>query len=386
MATRRLTHVESAPPAATIESTKTCGPQQGAALMKRTTKYVAFDVHQATTVASVREESGRVIARSVLPTDSGALTEFVRGMRGARHVTFEEGTQAQWLYELLAPLVDRVIVCDRRGAPRQGNKGDQVDADQLSELLRRGALRAVYHGSADRATLKELTRTYRNLVEDATRVMLRLKALFRARGIATAGTAVYHPRHRARWLAQLLEGGARFRADALYAELDVLRTLRPKAKAVMVTEARRDPAWRVLRTIPFLGPVRVALLLATMQTPWRFRTKRHLWAYAGLAVVTRSSADYTLLAGAPVRRRRAPMTRGLNRNHNRVLKDVFKGAATAATARPGPLQDFYHGVMARGTREELARLTLTRKLAALTLRLWKKGERYDPTKLTPPAR
>ena len=64
--------------------------------------------------------------------------------------------------------MSRVIVCDRRGAPRQGNKGDQVDADQLSELLRRGALRAVYHGSADRATLKELTRTYRNLVEDAT--------------------------------------------------------------------------------------------------------------------------------------------------------------------------------------------------------------------------
>ncbi len=354
--------------------------------MKRTTKYVAFDVHQATTVASVREEGGRVIARSVVPTDPSALTEFVRGMRGARHVTFEEGTQAQWLYELLAPLVDRVVVCDRRGAPRQGNKGDQVDADQLSELLRCGALRAVYHGSADRATLKELTRTYRNLVEDATRVMLRLKALFRARGIPTAGTAVYHSRHRTHWLAQLPEGGARFRAEALYAELDVLRKLRPRAKTAMVTEARRDPAWPVLRTIPYLGSVRVALLLATMQTPWRFRTKRNLWAYAGLAVVTRSSADFTVVAGQPVRRRRAPMTRGLNRNHNRILKDVFKGAATAATARPGPLQDFYHGVIARGTREELARLTLARKLAALTLRLWKKGERYDPTKLTTPAR
>ena len=53
----------------------------------------------------------------------------------------------------MAPLVDRVVVCDRRGEPRQGNKGDQVDADQLSELLRRGALRAVYHGSAHRADL-----------------------------------------------------------------------------------------------------------------------------------------------------------------------------------------------------------------------------------------
>lgn len=128
------------------------------------------------------------------------------------------------------------------------------------------------------------------------------------------------------------------------------------------------------------------MLLATMQTPWRFRTKRNLWAYAGLAVVTRSSADFTLVAGQPVRRRRPPMTRGLNRNHNRVVKDVFKGAATAATARPGPLRDFYQAMIARGMRAELARVTLTRKLAALTLRLWKKGEPYDPTKLTIAAR
>jgi transposase len=172
----------------------------------------------------------------------------------------------------------------------------------------------------------------------------------------------------------------------LYAELDVLRALRPKAKAAMVAEARRDPAWEVVRTIPFFGPVRVALLLATMQTPWRFRTKRNLWAYAGLAVVTRTSAEFALVAGRPVRRRRAPLTRGLNPNHNRVLKDVFKGAATAATGRPGPLQDWYQGVLARGVREGLARVTLARKLAAITLRLWKKGEPYDPTQLTIQAR
>jgi transposase len=354
--------------------------------MKRTTKYVAFDVHQATTVASVREDSGRVIARSVLPTEGETLTEFVRGMRGAVHVTFEEGTQAQWLHDLLAPLVDRVVVCDRRGEPRGGNKGDHVDADRLAELLRRGGLRAVYHGSAHRATLKELTRTYRNVIEDSTRVMLRLKALFRARAIATRGTKIYQPRERRHWLAQLTEPGARFRAETLYAELDTLRTLRPQVKTAMLAEARQDPAWRVLRAIPFLGPVRVALLLATMQTPWRFRTKRHLWAYAGLAVVTCSSADYALVAGHPVRRRRPAQTRGLNRNHNRVLKDVLKGAATAATARPGPLQDFYQAMIARGMRPELARVTLTRKLAALTLRLWKKGEPYDSTQLTMPAR
>lgn len=354
--------------------------------MKRNTKYVALDVHQATTVASVREENGRVIARTILPTEVAALGEFFGSMRGAVHVAFEEGTQAQWLHDLLLPHVDRIVVCDRRGESKQGNKGDRVDADQLSELLRRGALRAVYHASAERASLKELARTYQNIVEDGTRVMLRLKALFRARGISTRGTRVYRSRNREQWLAKLPDHGVRFRAQSLYAELDVLRTLRPKAKAALLAEARRDPAWTLLRTIPFVGPVRAASLLATMQTPWRFRTKRNLWSYAGLAVVTRSTADYTLVAGQPVRRRRAPMTRGLNRNHNRVLKNVFKSAATAATAHAGPLQDFYRAMIARGMREELARVTLTRKLAAITLHLWKKGESYDPAKLTTQAR
>jgi hypothetical protein len=130
-----------------------------------------------------------------------------------------------------------------------------------------------------------------------------------------------------------------------------------------------------------MGPVRVALLLATMQTPWRFRTKRNLWAYAGLAVVTCSTSDHQFIAGKPVRRRRAPMTRGLNRNHNRVLKAVLKSAAVAAIARPGPLRDLYHGMLARGMREELARVTLARKLAVITLTVWKQGERFDPTKL-----
>ena len=351
--------------------------------MKRSTKYGALDVHQATTVTSVREEGGRVIARTVLPTEASAITEYVRGMRGTIHVTFEEGTQAQWLYDLLVPIAHRVVVCNRRGEAHQGNKGDQRDADELSDLLRCGKLRAVYHDRGQRATLQELARTYENLVEDSTRVMLRLKALFRARGIKTPGTAVYHPARRVAWLRQLPAAGVRFRAEALCAELDVLHELRPKAKAAMLAEARRDPAWALLQTVPYLGPVRVALILARMQTPWRFRTKRHLWAYVGLAVVTRTSAEYEMDGRRAVRRRRRlAMTRGLNRNHNRVLKNVFKGAATAASVRPGALQEWYQGLLTRGLRDELARVTLARKLAAITLHLWKRGERYDPAQLS----
>jgi transposase len=349
--------------------------------MKRTTKYVALDVHQATTVAAVREQSGRVIARSILPTEATALVEFFRGMRGSVHVVFEEGTQAQWLHDLLSPVVDQLIVCDRRGEHR-GNKSDRMDTDKLSKRLLSGDLRAVYHGSSDRLTLQELTRTYMNLVEDSTRTMLRLKSLFRARAIRAPGTRIYGTKDRALWLTRLPDRGARFRAETLYAELDVLRELRPRARNLMVIEARRDPAWEVLQSIPFFGPVRVSLLLATMKTPWRFRTKRNLWAYAGLAVVTESSADHEFVAGRPVRRRRKPLTRGLNKNHNRILKDIFKSTASASIGRPGPFQDLYRGMISRGMREDMARLTLSRKFAALTLRLWKTGEAYDPKRVT----
>ena len=348
--------------------------------MKRTTKYVALDVHQATTVAAVREQSGRVIARCTLPTEAGAIVEFFRGMRGSVRVTFEEGTQAQWLHDLLTPVVDQIVVCDRRGEHR-GNKADQLDADKLSHRLLSGDLRAVYHGSSDRLTLQELARTYMNLVEDSTRTMLRLKSLFRARAIRAPGTRIYGTKDRALWLTRLSDRGARFRAETLYAELDVLRELRPRARTLLVVEARRDPAWEILKSIPFFGPVRVSLLLATMKTPWRFRTKRNLWAYAGLAVVTETSAEYEFAAGRPVRRRRKPLTRGLNKNHNRILKDIFKSTASASIGTPGPFQDLYRGMVSRGMREDMARLTLARKFAALTLRLWKTGEAYDPKRL-----
>lgn len=186
--------------------------------MKNSTKDEGLDVHQATTVAMVRDDRGRIIARSILPTEESALLEFVAGMRGAVHVAFEEGMQAQWLHDLLVKRVGRVVVCDQRDTPRRGNNGDHADSAQLSELLRTGQLRPAYHGRADRQVLKELTRSYENLVEDSVRAMLPIKALFRARAIRTPGRQVYEAETRGSWLDRLPDRGCRFRAEALAAE------------------------------------------------------------------------------------------------------------------------------------------------------------------------
>ena len=344
-------------------------------------QYLAFDVHQATSVASIRDEAGAVVMRATIPTEATAIVRLIKSAGARVHVAFEEGAQAQWLHDLLLPHVEKVIVCNIRGERDAGNKNDRLDADALSDRLRAGSLRPVFHGTPDVLTLGQLVRSYNNLVEDATRVMLRIKALFRGQAIAAKGVAVYRPAERGRWL-RMLDGGARVRAASLLQQLDVLLELRGAAKAAMLKEARRQRGWTILRSIPYLGPIRVAQILAIVRTPFRFRTKRNLWPYVGLAVVTRSSADQEYVDGRLRKRRRAPLTRGLNRNHNPILKAVFKGAANAATTRPGPLRDFYEASLTRGVREELAKVTLARKIVSVTLRLWKKGELWDPTKLT----
>jgi transposase len=342
--------------------------------------YLGLDVHQATIVACVRDERGAIVMKATMPTEASMILRFVRGL-GRVHVAFEEGTQAQWLHDLLLPEAERVVVCNVRGKSEVANKSDGIDAADLSDRLRLGSLKTVYHGAASMLPLKELVRNYNSLIEDGTRVMLRVKAMFRARAIRTPGVSVYRASSRPGWLEQLPRG-ARFRAESLLEQLDLLLKQRPKARAAMVAEAKRHSGWRNLRSMPFFGDVRVAQLMAIMATPHRFRTKRNIWPYSGLAVITRSSADEEFDGGKLRRRKKAPQTRGLNRNHNPMLKAIFKGAANAAAAKPGPLQDIYQACVARGTKPELAKVTLARKIASVALRLWKKGELWDPKKLT----
>lgn len=350
-------------------------------------KYIGMDVHLATISIVVLNAAGKLIMEVTIATQAAAILDFIRGVSGTLHVTFEEGTYAEWLYDLLLPRVAQVVVCDPRRTPRRRgeNKSDRIDARQLAEWLRLGTLKPVYHGNAHRRALGELAKSYLALVGDTTRVMNRLKALYRARGIPCKGTRVYSLHLRPEWLEQLREAGVRRRAELLYQQLDLLRPLRQQARAAMIAESRQQAAQKILASIPSLGPVRVALLMAILQTPHRFRGKRQLWTYAGLALVTRSSADYQLVNGQLMRSRKPVLIVGLNANHNHSLKAIFKDAAVTALAHPGPLREFYAVRVAQGMKPELARLTLARKIASLTLNLWKKGERFNAQHLKPQA-
>jgi transposase len=134
--------------------------------------------------------------------------------------------------------------------------------------------------------LKELARSYLTISKDLTRVMNRVKALYRSWGILCGGQQVYAPRHRTEWLNKIGEAGVRRRAEFFYQQLDALRELRQAVRKDLLAESRKQSATKLLRQVPSIGPIRAALLIALIQTPHRFRTKRQLWTYSGLAIET----------------------------------------------------------------------------------------------------
>ena len=346
-------------------------------------KYIGMDVHQASISVAVMDAGGKLIMECLLETKAATMVDFIRGLHGTLSLTFEEGTSAAWLHDLLKPHVSRLVVCDPRknALLKDGNKSDRIDARKLAELLRGNQLHPVYHGEHGVRTLKELGRSYLTITQDVTRVMNRIKALYRSWAIPCAGATVYAPRHRAEWLAKIAEPGVRVRAERLYQQLDLLQPVRLEARRELLVESQKHSAVKLLRQIPSIGPIRSALLVALLQTPHRFRTKRQLWAYSGFAVETHDSGEYRYVRGKRQRNRERISVRGLNDNHNKDVKNLFKSAAISASTHPGPLHDFYVARVEKGMRPTMARLTLARKIATITLTMWKKGVGFDPQNL-----
>lgn len=343
-------------------------------------RYIGLDVHATSTTLAVVGPSGRRLKTSVVETNGKALIEVLRTIPEPRHVCLEEGTQAEWLFQILKPHATEVVVAKVENS--QGHKSDAKDAFALAELLRTNKLGTrVFKDVGAFATLRDLSRLYTMLRDDVVRTKNRLKSLYRSRGVATPDGDVFAAKQRSKWL-KTLTASKRLVAEKLYDELDKQSELKDAAEAELVEESRRHPAAKVLATCPGFGPIRVAQMMAIVVAPHRFRTKRQFWAYCGLGIVTRSSSDWVQgtrkgeWLRAPVQ-----LTRGLNLNHNHLAKAILKGAATTVvTTRASDLASDYQRLLTNGTKPNLAKLTIARRIAAILLAVWKTGEEYDPNK------
>jgi hypothetical protein len=136
-------------------------------------KYIGMDVHKETISIAVMNGDGKLVMESIIETKASTILQCIQGVRGDLYVTFEEGTWAAWLYDLLKPHVTELVVCDPRknALLKEGNQSDKIDARRLAELLRLNHLSPVYHGEHGLRSLKELVRSYLTITKDLVRVM-----------------------------------------------------------------------------------------------------------------------------------------------------------------------------------------------------------------------
>jgi transposase len=343
-------------------------------------KYIGLDVHATSCTAAVIGAQGKKLGSHVIETNGHALVEFFKTQAGTLHVCMEEGTQSGWLAEILTPCVERMVVV--HASESHGQKSDEHDAFSLAERLRIGALEtSVYKSVGAFAMLRQLVKAHAMIVRDTVRVQNRIKALFRGRGVRVVGTSIYQPAKRQEHL-RALPASTRAAASLLLAQYDAVRAVRDQAHKQLVAESHRHPLSKQLESCPGLGEIRVAQLLAVVVTPDRFRTRQQFWSYCGLGIVMRSSSDWMQTPQGRWVRAASQRTCGLNRNHNRLLKQVFKGAATTVIQqhRDDPLRKDYERLLAAGTKPNLAKLTLARKIASIALTMWKNKEEYYPGK------
>jgi len=328
-----------------------------------------MDVHKESISIAVMNAAGKIVMECVIETKASTILQFIGGLRGDLQVTFEEGTCAAWLHDLLKPHVTEVVVCNPRRIAllKDGSKSDRIDARKLAELLYMNKLNRVYHGEHGIRTLKELARSYLTITKDLTRVMNRLKALYRSWGVPCAGTEVYSPRHRAEWLGKITEIGVRRRAEHYYQQLDGLRLLRQEVRLDLLVESKKHKPWKLLRQIPGIGPIGATVLVMKTPDPHAFLSGRHFAAWLGLTPKDHSTAGKTRLGK-------------ITRAGDERLRSVLVAGATAV------IQQAKHGrghpspwVVALLKRKppKLAAVALANKLARIAWKLMATGESYD---------
>lgn len=342
-------------------------------------RFIGIDVHGQSCTLVVMGPSGRRLGEYVVETRAKVLIDRIRSIDGEKHVCMEDGTQCEWLCEVLAPHAQIVVT---QLLKRTGSKNDAIDAWTLADLLRRDAVeRSVFKAPQTLTKLRQAARGYVAMRGDMVRAKCRLNALYRSRGVQPTAE-IYEPDARDSWLHKL-PPSHRPLAELLSAQVDQLSQSHERAESLLLEQAKLTPVTHRLATAPGIGPIRAALLVAIVVTPTRFRTTRQFWSYSGLGIVTRSTADWTRdKTTKSWARKPTVQTRGLNRNRQPELKAIFKGAAMSVIQHmpSHPLHQDFQRMTEAGIKPNLAKLTLARRIAAATLAMWKHQEDYDPSK------
>lgn len=321
-------------------------------------KYIGMDAHSKTCTFVVMGKSGKVLTRATVATTEDTLLRFVRSVRGAKKLAFEEGVMSQWLYLLFKDKVDELVVCQPQ--EKQGPKTDKIDAGELADLLRVGRLKQVFHADNELMHLRVLVSGYADVMQELVRAKNRYKALYRQIAVPTDVTGFYESTE----MLLLLDTNVRkYVACTLFEQIGLLEEQRRGYVERFEANVRKYKAIRLVASVPGIGPIRANQIVAVIVTPYRFAKKYKLFSYSMLTVHPRTSDG-----------KKYGKKRALGQS---ILKEVFKSATYSVLRSDNAFRRKYDDMRAGGSDDQAAKNAVAKKIAATVLGVWKSGKKYN---------
>jgi len=338
------------------------------------THYIAMDTHSYSTEICVKTRANKPGRRWSVATTIPALRQVIDSIRRPRHMVFEEGPLASWLYRNLKEDADTVTVCDpRKNAliAKEGDKDDPIDANKLADLFIGGYTRSVHHTEeVSRDVFKQLVGAYHERVEHRVSEANKVIGALRRWGVVVRESAFADKIDRAPLLAKLPEGAelepARFNLRLMWEGYDQAVKQETKLRQQLRKLAKKQEVIVRLTELPGVAWVRAATFFAYLDTPWRFHSKQALWKYMGIGLVRETSG-------------KGPVFVRVELAANRKLKSMIIGAAESAVIQgDNPFAEQHRRWKEAGLSPRNARRNVARSLAAVMWGMWKNGGVYEP--------
>jgi len=336
--------------------------------------YIAMDTHCHTTDICMKTRANAPGRRWCVATTIPALREVIGSIKKPRHVAFEEGPLAAWLYRNLKMDVEKITVCDpRKNAwiAKAGDKDDPIDANKLADLLAGGFLKTVHHSDdVSRDVFKQLVGSYHERVAHRVAESNKVIGALRRWGIVVRESAFKDKAERKELLAKLPEGlelaPTRLALKLLMEGYDQAVKQEKSLRQELTRLAKKEEVVVRFTELPGVAWVRAATFYVYLDTPWRFRSKQALWKYLGIGLVRQTSGD-------------GPEYLSVNLAANRTLKSMIQGAAESAILQgENPFAEQHRRWRDDGLSPRNARRNVARSLASVMWGMWKNGGVYDP--------
>jgi transposase len=337
--------------------------------------YIGLDVHSKMTTYVIMDETGKVRGKGEIPTDAESIQDLftVCEIPEETKVGLESGTQSTWMSRLLRGLNMEPIVINAHEvhakARSKKQKSDTRDAHEICDGIRRGIYTSiVYVPEPKIEALRQILSRRSHFVKLRTAEINASKFLLRSKGRNGAGI---HLTTKKGWTAALalpvakgIEKHIKRHQEAWELAERMVEELDEELKEAM--KFVKEDA-ELLQTMPGVGPITAGGFIAALGDPKRFPTSGHVASYLGLVPSMYDSGG---------RERHGHITK----TGPAYLRGLLCEGAHGAARLGHPLNPQWRRQCVRGGYRK-AVMAVAHRTARILYQMWKKGERFDGSKV-----